>query len=349
MQPADPALIPALINEAAARLDAGELVAFATETVYGLGADALNERAVAKVFKTKRRPPTNPLIVHVADTEMAATVTRQWPDAAARVARAFWPGPVSIILPKGDTIPAIVTAHSQTVAIRCPDHPIALALIRALGRPVVAPSANRSGCVSPTTAEHVAASFPDADFMILDGGPCQRGIESTVLSLVHTQPTILRPGAISAMQLADVLGQPVVQRASGRDPGSAEHETQAVALSPGMLASHYAPDCAVALFDPGAFEAIRTATIGPIVALVIHDRPDLVPPSHLHVMPETAAEYARVLYAALRQADDRHPSLIAIEAPPCSKHGATADESNDPEDALWQAILDRLHRAAAER
>jgi L-threonylcarbamoyladenylate synthase len=339
----------ALINEAALRLNAGNLVAFPTETVYGLGADALNDRAVARVFEAKQRPPTNPLIVHVADLAMAQSAASNWPDAATSVATALWPGPVSIILPKAHNIPPIVTAGGDTVAIRCPDHPVALDLIRALGRPVVAPSANRSGAVSPTTAQHVAASFPDADFMILDGGPCQRGIESTVLSLVHTQPTILRPGAISAGQLAQVLGQPVAQGVSGHDPCASDPESQRQALSPGMLASHYAPNCAVALFETGAFDAIRNATTGPIVALVIHERPDLAPPSYVHFMPASAAAYARALYAALRDADDRNPALIAVEAPPCSKHGVSTDEPIDPEDALWQAILDRLHRAAADR
>ncbi len=349
---------PSLIKDAARRLERGDLVAFPTETVYGLGADALNPDAVAKVFKAKGRPPTNPLIVHVADETMAQRVTTDWPDAARKVAHAFWPGPVSIILEKASCVPAIVTAGGNTVAVRCPDHPVALDLIRALGRPIVAPSANKSGSVSPTRAEHVASSFPELNLMILDGGPCRHGIESTVLSLIHSRPTILRLGTVSEQELAHVIGQTVATNIindtndsndTSLNPQSAPADSfrdshapaTGTTLSPGTTGSHYAPHCPIALFTSGDFESIRSTYQGSIVALVIHDRPDLASPSRVHIMPSDPADYARALYNALRQADDQHPALIAVELP--------SFDPSDPKSATWHAILDRLHRAAAPR
>ncbi len=227
------------ISRAAARLRAGGVVAFPTETVYGLGADALREEAVARVFALKGRPPTNPLIVHVLDEAMARSVCSRWPAGAARLARAHWPGPLTIVVPRAEHVPRVVTSGGETVAVRCPDHPVALALLEAFGGALVGPSANRSGMVSPTTADHVRESFGEDDALTLDGGACRVGIESTVVSLAGARPVVLRPGAISPEMLALALGEDVVAGAL-REPG-ARADPGAPLASPGMLPSHYAP------------------------------------------------------------------------------------------------------------
>ena len=197
-----PDTAPEQIAEVVRVLRAGGVVAFPTETVYGLGADASDARAVQCVFDTKQRPPTNPMSIHVCDEAMARGVCADWPDAAEKLARAFWPGPLTLVLPVAEGVPAIVTAGGPTVGVRCPDHPITLALIAAFG-PIVGTSANRSGEPSPTDAERVRAAFPD--LFVLDGGPTREGADSTVLSLVG-EPRILRPGPISAEQIRDVVG-----------------------------------------------------------------------------------------------------------------------------------------------
>ena len=184
------------IVRAAAIVRSGGLVAFPTETVYGLGADATNADAVAKIFTVKGRPPTNPLICHIADEEMAKRYATIWPLAASRIAQRFWPGPITIVVPKQPTIVDSVTAGLPTVGLRAPAHELTLQLIRVFDGPIAGPSANRSNHVSPTTAQHVRDEFADAIDMILDGGPCEVGIESTVLDLSTPRPTILRPGAI---------------------------------------------------------------------------------------------------------------------------------------------------------
>ena len=190
------------IERAAALLRAGRLVVFPTETVYGLGANALDPVAVARVYEVKDRPATSPLIVHVASIEMAQSLVTSWPEIADRLARKFWPGPLTLVLEKRSVIPAIVTAGLSTVGLRMPAHPIAQALIRAAGLPLAAPSANRFKQLSPTTADHVRESLGDDVDLILDGGPCQVGIESTVLSLTEPQPVLLRPGGIARAEIA---------------------------------------------------------------------------------------------------------------------------------------------------
>jgi len=194
------------IEQAAALLRAGRLVAFPTETVYGLGAHALDEAAVRRIFAAKGRPLSSPLIVHVATVAMARELAESWPPEAAALAEKFWPGPLTIIVPKRHTVPDVVTAGHPTVGLRIPSHPTALALLEAARIPVAAPSANRFTELSPTTAEHVRESLGDAVDFILDGGPCTVGIESTVITLVRSRPTILRPGMISQPQIEAVIG-----------------------------------------------------------------------------------------------------------------------------------------------
>ncbi|MBU6365517.1 MAG: threonylcarbamoyl-AMP synthase, partial [Gemmatimonadetes bacterium] len=203
------AATPEAIRDAAAALRRGELVAFPTETVYGLGANALDPEAVARVYAAKGRPAWNPLIAHVADVAAARALARHWPPAAERLAAACWPGPLTLVLPKAAHVPDAVTAGRDAVGIRVPDHPVALALLHEAGVPVVAPSANRFTQVSPTTAGHVQEALGDRVAHILDGGPCQVGIESTVLDLTQDPPAILRPGMLDARQLAALLGAPV--------------------------------------------------------------------------------------------------------------------------------------------
>ncbi|MFP4349067.1 MAG: L-threonylcarbamoyladenylate synthase, partial [Desulfococcaceae bacterium] len=201
--PADVA--PADLRAAAQVLRSGGLVAFPTETVYGLGADALNPDAVARVFEAKGRPRFDPLIVHVPDARAAQALTTAWPKAAAALAE-LWPGPITLVLPRHATVPDIVTAGLDTVALRVPDHPVALSLLRALGRPVAAPSANRFGRVSPTTADHVAEQLPEVD-LVLDGGPCSVGIESTIVSVLPGEPVrLLRPGGVALEALEALVG-----------------------------------------------------------------------------------------------------------------------------------------------
>jgi L-threonylcarbamoyladenylate synthase len=293
------------ISRAAQTLRAGGLVAFPTETVYGLGADARSPAAVKAVFDAKGRPATNPLIVHVNSVEMARSVALHWPRQAEDLAARFWPGPLTLVLERGPAIPDAVSAGGPTVAIRIPDHPVALALLAAFGGPLVAPSANRSGAVSPTTAAHAAADFPD--LLVLDGGPCREGIESTVLDLTGA-PRILRPGVIGPEQLAAALGEEVVSEA-GAGP----------ARSPG-LGHHYAPHAPVRLI---------TAADGPM------------PPGAVRVeLPASAAECAARLYAALREADAGNPAEIWIQTP-------TPEQLTGLDASLWRAILDRLQRAAS--
>jgi L-threonylcarbamoyladenylate synthase len=317
---------PEEIAQAVARLRAGGLVAFPTETVYGLGADALNSRAVEAVFIAKGRPAHNPLIVHVADEPAAARLVAFWPPDASKLARAFWPGPLTIVLPKSAGIPDAVTAGGPTVAVRCPAHHVALALLAAFGGPLVGPSANPSGTVSPTTAEHVRQSFSPDEVMVLDGGPCRAGIESTVVTLAEDPPRILRPGVISADELASVLGRSGIPADSG--PRAAP---EASLESPGRLPVHYAPRARATLIDTADLGPLLARTRDPL-AVLSYTLTTVSAPHTLLRMPTDAAAYAARLYAALRQADAINPTLIAIERPPTTG-------------SLWHAIADRLARA----
>jgi L-threonylcarbamoyladenylate synthase len=321
-----------VLNEfesAAERLRAGGLVAFPTETVYGLGADAMNEGAVARVFALKGRPGNNPLIVHVADSAMARRVVSVWPSEAAALAKAFWPGPVTIVLPRARTLPAMVTAGGETAAVRCPDHAVALGLIRAFGGPIVGPSANPSGRTSPTRAEHVREGFAEAvsrgEVMVLDGGPCRAGIESTVVRLGADGPEVLRLGVVGAGEIERVVGRSVrVSARVARERGPMS--------SPGMLERHYSPRTAARLFDADEWPEVLDET-GAAAAVLTHVRARVVHPPHVLIrLPMDAEGYAARLYAALHEADGLGVGRILIEVP-------------RGEGAVWEAVRDRLRRA----
>jgi len=321
---------PSALGDAAQVLRQGGLVAFPTETVYGLGAHALDERAVERIYQAKGRPAYNPLIVHVASVDAARGLSRAWPAVADRLAERFWPGPLTLVVPRSPDVPDAVSAGLETVGIRVPAHPVARALLVAAGVPVAAPSANRSMGVSPTTAEHVRRSLGDAVDVIVDGGPCPVGIESTVLSLAGEVPTILRPGSISASELREVLGR--VEVASAAPRGSAARP------SPGMLDRHYAPRAEVRLFAPAAREAafakaVWAASDDRAVGMIAF-APASASGAEVVEMPEDAGQYGARLYAALHALDAAGCDVIWIEQVPDS-----------PE---WAGIRDRLRRAAAE-
>ncbi|MDX2257280.1 MAG: L-threonylcarbamoyladenylate synthase [Hyphomicrobiaceae bacterium] len=321
---------PDSVEIAAAALRAGRLVAFPTETVYGLGADATNATAVAAIFAAKGRPRFNPLIVHLADVAGGrAHVT--WEDRAERLAAAFWPGPLTLVLPRRtpSAIADLVSAGLPSLAIRVPAHPLARALIKAAGVPLAAPSANLSGRVSPTTAAHVAGDLAGTVDIVLDGGPCGIGLESTVLDLTTSRPVILRPGGITAEAIGAILGEPVAHLDTPPAPHGLSTGSMAEALpSPGLLASHYAPTAPVRLgatrTEPGeallTFGAPITGHSGP--------RFDLSPSGDL-------VEAATRLFAGLRALD--LPGVMAIAVMPV------------PGEGLGEAINDRLLRAAAPR
>lgn len=276
------------ISEAAARLRSGGVVAFPTETVYGLGANALDEAAVRRVFELKGRPATSPLIVHVASVEMAReVVVAEWPRLADELARRWWPGPLTLVLPKQPKIPDIVTAGLKTVGVRMPSHPVALEILRQAGVPVAAPSANRFTELSPTTAEHVEAAFGDA-VDVVDGGPTQVGIESTVVAVYGGRSTLLRPGMIS-------LGELERARAEAGEAHPA----------PGMHARHYSPRTPLRL--------VRDAPEGPGGYLWITKPGRVARPVQ---MPDDPARYAARLYAVLHELDREGLPWIAVETPP---------------------------------
>lgn len=325
------------IHHAAELLARGQVVAFPTETVYGLGADAFNADAIDRVFQLKGRPRHNPMIVHVSGPDMARKVAREWSERADALARRFWPGPLSLLVPRSPSLPATVTGGSDLVAVRCPNHPVTLALLFELGRPLVGPSANLSGQVSPTTAAHVRESFSADDVFVLDGGACEAGIESTVLDITGIPPRILRPGVIGAEQIEAVIGGSVVPFTPRRETGRAGEPLH----SPGLLERHYAPRTPAHLFAERDWPAIlgkgnNEPGAGPGPAVVITHRFRQVDPPHQIIeMPPDPADYAAALYAALREADRRAAAVILIERPP----------SDGP---LWSAIADRLARATTE-
>ncbi|WP_088258505.1 L-threonylcarbamoyladenylate synthase [Fimbriiglobus ruber] len=314
--PVDPsAPDPTVVRRAADLIRAGRLVAFPTETVYGLGANALDPAAVAGIYAAKGRPATNPVIVHVADPVAVPAVAATWPDAARQLAERFWPGPLTLVVPKAEAVPDGVTGGGPTVAVRCPAHPVARALLVAAGVPIAAPSANRSGELSPTTAAHVLRSLDGKLDAILDGGPCPGGLESTVVDVSGPVVRLLRPGLITVVQLEAVVG-PVELGPPPAAPGAA-------LPAPGMLARHYAPrtalECAETAEEAGFLAGLYETAGLKVARLIVTGAPVVA---------------AARLYADLHALDEAGYDRIIVTLPPAT------DE--------WRAVRDRLTRAAAE-
>ncbi|MEK6784837.1 MAG: L-threonylcarbamoyladenylate synthase [Nitrospirota bacterium] len=311
------------IRRAGRIITSGGLVAFPTETVYGLGCDAMNAEAAAKVFEAKQRPQFDPLIVHIADLTQLEMVIASLPAVGQRLIDAFWPGPLTLVLPKQPAIPDLITAGLSTVAVRMPNHPVAQSLIREAGTPIAAPSANLFGYVSPTTAQHVAAGLGNTVDLILDDGPCPIGVESTIVSLAGSQPELLRPGSITIEQLSSIVG-------SIRQSLSVNHTP----IAPGQLSRHYATQTPLTvLASAGARPILKD---GVRAGLLIHSHPRDTDDhfAAVEVLSSTGdlREAARHLFAALRRLDSL--GLDRIYAEPCQEEG------------LGVAIMNRLHRCA---
>lgn len=317
-----------VIAHAAGVLHSGGLVAFPTETVYGLGAVALNPTAVARIFTAKGRPAGNPLIVHVATATDAERLVADWPEAAARLAERFWPGPLTLVLPKSRAVPDIVTAGGPTVAVRVPAHPVALALLRSIGLPIAAPSANRSTCLSPTRAEHVLRDLDGHIQLVLDAGPTSGGLESTVLDLTTMPPRLLRPGLVAPGEIEAVIG--TITRAAQETT-----EEQEKLPSPGMMARHYTPRAPLETVSDDGWGRVKSlCRSGQMVGWLT-----FAPPAKHNlngliwiVMPHDPSAYAARLYAVLHGLDDRGVERIVVSLPPAKEE--------------WLAVRDRLHRAA---
>ncbi len=305
------------VAHAAQLIRDGRLVAFPTETVYGLGANALDPAAVERIYEAKGRPHSSPIICHISDLAMVHQLVAAWPEAAQKLVEKFWPGPLTLVLPKTSAVPDLVTAGLPTVGIRMPAHPVALALLRAAGVPIAAPSANRFTQVSPTAAEHVRRSLGNRVDYILDGGPCTVGIESTVLSLAEPTPVLLRPGGISREQIEAVIGP--IASAPDQNPGESH-------ASPGLHPRHYSPRTSLYLIENG--EVPREGS-GAYLQL---SHPSQGAVSEIVSMPIDPQGYAARLYEVLHFLDVRGLDWIAVDSPP-----ALPD---------WEAVLDRLRRAA---
>jgi L-threonylcarbamoyladenylate synthase len=308
------------IAEAVRILRAGGLVAFPTETVYGLGADAANAAAVAKIFALKGRPAEHPVIVHFASAEAAFDWARDVPAAARKLAQAFWPGPLTLILHRAAHVPDAVTGGQDTVGLRVPSHPVARELLAQFGGGVAAPSANKFGRISPTRAEHVREDLGADAALILEGGAAEVGIESTIVDLTRGQPVLLRPGHIKPEDIERVLGEAPL--APDADAPRAS----------GTLEAHYAPRAALKLAKRSEIIDTLVANRGRRIAvLALEVTVPRLPPTLLRVVPAVAAQYAQLLYANLRELDAAHPDLIIVEAP--------------PDTPSWAAVRDRLLRA----
>ena len=317
------------IAEAAARIQAGELVGFPTETVYGLGADASSDSAVAGIFAAKGRPSDHPLIVHVADAAQVLDYASSVPPFAQRLMAAFWPGPLTVILPRREGVAAAAAGGQNSVGLRCPNHPVALAFLKACATGIAGPSANRFGRVSPTTAAHVAQEF-DADLLVLDGGPCEVGIESSIVDCTRSRPVLLRPGVLTRAQLEAACGEPVLSKDELLD------DAETAPRASGTLEAHYAPNAKVRLMDAGAIQSALDLLGADAVHIAVYARA-IVPVKSVQViyrrMPGDALATAQELFAVLRGFDDQGARLIWIENPPAA-----------PE---WDGVRDRLGRAAA--
>jgi L-threonylcarbamoyladenylate synthase len=314
---------PENVRLAAEAIRAGGVVAFPTETVYGLGCDTFSEKAALEVYRMKGRPASNPLIAHVLDPAMARRVVIGWDVRCQKLADAFWPGPLTIVLPRRAEVSPSSIGGRSTVAVRSPAHPVARQLLELAGTAISAPSANRSGGVSPTRASHVADEFPDeADLMVLDGGDATVGLESTVLDLSRARPIVLRPGTISADAIERVLGTKV-----------AESIAAGQGASPGTSPRHYAPRTRTELVDEAGL-SLRLAACAEPVAVLAFDAAGVAPPHVTIEMPREAEAYASALYRCLREADALGGPLILVVRPPATG-------------GLWTAIHDRLRRATA--
>lgn len=315
------------IEKAAGVLRAGGLVAFPTETVYGLGANAEDPAAVARIFQAKGRPPSHPLIVHIGGAELLGDWVQDVPEAARVLAERFWPGPLTLVLRRGRRVPLEATGGLETVAVRVPDHPVALALLSAFGGGVTAPSANRFGSVSPTAADHVRAELGEAVDFVLDGGPCEVGVESTIVDVTGDVPSILRPGGVTREELETVLGCPLAVPSTSR------------VRVPGQHPSHYAPRARVVLVEPEEVvaEAELAQELGHQVGVFlppsVADAP--VKANAVVALPASMAAYARGLYGFLRELDEQGCDLIVASVP--------------AEEGLGLAIANRLRRAAGPR
>lgn len=324
-----PELFRKAVRRAAELLRAGEVVALPTETVYGLAANALDEKAVAKIFEIKGRPAHNPIIVHVASNEMARDCVKDFSVLAQDFSKAFWPGPLTLVLLRAEKIPDAVTAGGETVGVRWPSHPLMQAVIRECGFPLAAPSANLSNQISPTNAEHVRAQLAGKISLIVDGGQSQVGIESTVLDLSVSPPRVLRPGMIHTEALASVGGG--IQNLESKITGTLR--------SPGLLAKHYSPRAKLVVLNWNDDEDLKSQLAtrhSPLATcfVIAHTKiPAGEKFSDVSVMPHDAEAFARALYAELHRCDAAGAGMIVVEAPPDS-----------PE---WSGIADRLKRAAA--
>lgn len=323
-----PELFADAVKRAAELLRVGEVVALPTETVYGLAANAFEAKAVAKIYEIKGRPAHNPIIVHVADLNLAKQCASEWPAIADQLAAAFWPGPLTLILPRSDRVPDNVTAGGSTVGIRWPSHPFVQAVIHECGFPLAAPSANPSNAVSPTNAGHVQKQLGDKLQLIVDGGQSQVGIESTVLDLTVSPPRILRPGMIDEDAIAAVVGN----ISSGAMPA-----ISGALRSPGLLQKHYSPKAKLKILnwrDDADLRAQLKSVSEKKTHIIAHSHiPSGEGWARVSVIPLDAEAFARAIYAELHRCDAAGAEWIVVEAP--------------PETSEWRAIADRLHRAAA--
>ncbi|MBP8260666.1 MAG: threonylcarbamoyl-AMP synthase [Verrucomicrobia bacterium] len=332
----DPGERARAVARAAELLRQGEAVALPTETVYGLAADATRADAVARLFELKGRPGRNPIIVHVVGVEMARRCATEWPRTADRLARAFWPGPLTMVLPRSPIIPDAVTGGGPTVGLRWPAHPVMQEVIQACGFPLAAPSANPSQALSPTSAEHVVKSMGHQLRLIVDGGPCPVGIESTVVDLTAHPPRLLRPGIVSTAALEAVIGAVDDPPREGAPADDGVHPLH----SPGQMLKHYAPRSPLAVWswqdvsDLARRLASQGLSPSRTILLIQRQMPAAGRWLAIRQLPHDPASFARALYAELHQSDDLDPDLIVVEAPPSIP--------------AWQAIWDRLRRASAK-
>jgi len=316
-----------LIVQAARLLRQGKLVAFPTETVYGLGANASNAEALRRLYAAKGRPANHPVIVHIHSLEMISNWAKDVPQSCFALARAFWPGPLTVILKRQEGILDEVTGGQDTIAIRIPNHPLALSLLREFGGGLAAPSANKFGRLSPTQARHVKDEFGDEVALVLDGGACEVGIESTIVDLSQNSPRILRPGMLTAESIAKAIDSPNNQKFAAPDDQ---------VRAPGSLPSHYAPETPLKMVDSESLTECLQQHLAEnkAVSVISFQRPDWRFSAESWIfMSSEPAEFARQIYSCLRQLDSKLFDLIVVESPPVG-------------DERWSGVLDRLKRAS---